>query len=182
MLSFYLLMLDDESEKYRFEQIYNKYESMMAKIAMAILKDEDAAAEATSNAFVAICKNIKCFPSSGDEKHERYYVQVVIRNHAINVKHQKENRIIFASDNVVSPHDFVSLADEIAENDIVDKIVRYIDTMPEGYRDVLVMKYVYDMKVREIAAVLKYPENTVRSKIRRGISRIQQYVAEEGLI
>ena len=61
MLSFYLLMLDDESEKYRFEQIYNKYESMMAKIAMAILKDEDPAAEATSNAFVAICKNIKCF-------------------------------------------------------------------------------------------------------------------------
>ena len=182
MLSLYLSMLDDDSEKVRFEQIYSKYKNTVGKIAMAILKDEELAMDAAHNAFVAIAKNIKSFPSSGDDIHERYYVQTVIRNHAINIMHQGDLRLSSLKASVTSAcSDFDALTDEIVEKDVIDKIIHYIDSMSDFYRDVLTMRYIYELSVHEIADILDCPENTVRSQIRRGIGSIQQFLAEEGL-
>ena len=183
MLSLYLSMLDSEGEKARFEDIYYKYAKNMGKLALSMLKDEDAAFNALHNAFFSIAKNFKSFPNSKDERYERSYVRRVVVNFCINELKKRENE-----PNVLSFElkeysiGTRSAADEVIEKDTIDKISRYIDEMPESYRSVMFFKYVYEMNSREIGAVLGMSENTVRSMIRRGTTKLKKYIEEVSVV
>lgn len=182
MISVYLMMLDEEGEKKRFEEIYDKYKLMMGKMALSILGDEEQAFDATHNALVAIAKNIKSFPDSTNEPYERAYVQKVVRNFCINEIHKRKKYPKTVNVDFNSYHlDVTSLDDEIAEKDVVDIIIKYIEGMSETYKSVLTMKYVYEMSAREISVALGLSENTVWSQIRRGTMALQKAMEKEGV-
>ena len=55
----YLSMIESESDKSLFEQLYIRYKGLMYHIAYRILQNREDAEDAVHQAFVSIAKNIK---------------------------------------------------------------------------------------------------------------------------
>ena len=65
MLQIYLTIIDDENEKSRFEELYERYARLMHYAARGILADDRLAEEAVQEAFFRIARN---FHNVGDVK------------------------------------------------------------------------------------------------------------------
>ena len=181
MLSIYLAMLDDADDVRHFEEIYKEYRIIMGKIAFKILHDEIDAFDATHNALIAIAKHIKKCPDGTNKHYEKLYVSMVVRNAAINIlrKRKKNVKVIYLdSEKYYTDR---SPAYEIIEMDEIDRISKCINEMSYVYRDVLYMKYLYDMNIHEISDILDQSENTVRSKLRRGTEQLREILKSGGI-
>ena len=182
MLAICLAMLEDDEDKRRFEQIYDKYNKLISRTALKILGDEEQAFDVTSNVFLAIARNIKSFPDSKEPAHERSYLYMSVRNYCVNEKIKRANKpLILDIDTVVYNGAENGALDLLVQREDIAKIVEYISGMPETYRDVLTMKYVYDMSAKEIADVLNLSPNTVWSIIQRGSVKLQNFIHSEGI-
>jgi RNA polymerase sigma-70 factor (sigma-E family) len=65
-------------------------------------------------------------------------------------------------------------ADPIAEVDLRDALVRLLLQLPSRQRTVLVLRYWEQLTEAETAAVLGWPEGTVKSAASRGLQRLRQ--------
>lgn len=59
-----------------------------------------------------------------------------------------------------------------------DRIASAIEELPEDQREVYLMREVSNLRFREIAEILKIPENTVKSRMRYALERLQQALGE----
>jgi RNA polymerase sigma factor (sigma-70 family) len=65
-------------------------------------------------------------------------------------------------------------ADPIAEVDLRDALVRLLLQLPPRQRAVLVLRYWEQLTEAETAAVLGWPEGTVKSAASRGLRRLRE--------
>jgi RNA polymerase sigma factor (sigma-70 family) len=65
-------------------------------------------------------------------------------------------------------------ADEIAEVDLRDALVRLLLQLPSQQRAVLVLRYWEQLTEAETAATLGWPEGTVKSAASRGLRRLRE--------
>lgn len=49
----------------------------------------------------------------------------------------------------------------------------------EEYREVIIMRYMEDLPIKEIAQILGYPEGTVKSRLHYGLKALRKYVGEK---
>ncbi len=179
MLSIYLAMLDDESERNRFESLYRKYKNKMIRIAYCVLKSEDKASDALSNALLAIAKNIDSLPADMDETHEKLYIQKVVRNAAINISKKREISVEFISlantDNLSSEDTPINT---LIENESHNKLVKLIGELPVEYRDVLILRYLCDMSYSAISVAMGIKVNTAKSRVGRAIIMLREQMCK----
>lgn len=50
---------------------------------------------------------------------------------------------------------------------------RCLDTLPEKYRTVIVLRYFEDLKIEEIAEILKENQNTIKTRLYRALSKLR---------
>ena len=182
MLSFYLSLLDTEDEKIKFEHIYNQYKEPLAKYALSILKNEEMANDATANAFIAIAKNIESFPDKSNPKYRNAYAYLVLKNAAIDLyrSNQRHQDVLFSEnmDNISieeTPYDI------LAENEAISDLVKCIEGMSDTYRDVLKLKYLYELSNAQISELLGISLNSVKVKCTRGIEKLRANLKQRGI-
>lgn len=61
------------------------------------------------------------------------------------------------------------------------RIKDIVFSLPEAYREVIVLFYYEEMSLKEICTILDENENTVKSKLHRGRNKIKRKLIEEGL-
>jgi RNA polymerase sigma factor (sigma-70 family) len=64
-----------------------------------------------------------------------------------------------------------SFTDEVAEH---DAIVRALQALPERQRDVLTLRFFFDLSIEQVAELLEIPEGTVKSAASRGAKRLHE--------
>jgi RNA polymerase sigma-70 factor (ECF subfamily) len=60
----------------------------------------------------------------------------------------------------------------------VDALLKYLDRIPPHYRQVIIMRYIDELEISEIAEALKDNENSVRVKIHRAISQLRNLLKD----
>ena len=79
MLSFYLTLIDEPSDKEKFTEIYEHYKGIMMQKAMSILHSSALAEEAVQESLVKIAKNIFKISSPICSKTASFIV-IIVRN------------------------------------------------------------------------------------------------------
>ena len=63
--------------------------------------------------------------------------------------------------------------------EMIDKMdgaiaMKLLDKLPKAYKNIIVMRYVEELTIPEIAAALKEKENNISVKLYRGIEKLKQ--------
>ena len=163
MLVILLNMLDTPELKSKAEELYYKYRGFIKKIALYKLKNEDLAEDAVSDTMVELIKNIDRI-NQIDDYDTKAFVFIVIRNVCLNkynlIKRQKE----------VSIEDYPALItseqkafEDVYLNDMYERILN----LPEIYREILLLKFYYQLSNDKIASILFISPATVRKRLQR---------------
>lgn len=90
----YLQMIESEEDRSKFEQLYLKYRSLMLRVAMRILHNEQDAEDAVHQAFLSILNNLEKI-SSVDCLQTKSYIVVIVERKSIDlIRSQKRSSIL----------------------------------------------------------------------------------------
>ena len=166
MLLFYTLLIEEVSDKIKFEKIYNLYRKKMWYTANSVLSDAYLAEDAVHNAFIGIAKNISKITDAESSK-TLSYVITAAKNAALDILRKNKGLSETDIDELydVSDKDSSSFYQSIETEDF---IVKTLAAMPTVYRDVLYLLIVEQMSEKEIAELLGRKPGTVHQQVRRG--------------
>ena len=71
-----------------------------------------------------------------------------------------------------------SVEREATGTELKERIARAVDTLPDEQREVFLMREVANLPFKEIAEITNVPENTVKSRMRYALERLQEALAE----
>lgn len=166
MLVFYTLLIEEESDKAKFEKIYTLYRKKMWYAASSVLNDSHLAEDAVHNAFIGIAKNMKRIEDADSQK-TLSYVITATKNAAIDIL--RKNKGIQETD----IDELYDVSDKESSSfykafEAEDFITKTLAAMPAVYRDVLYLLIVEQMTEKEIAELLGRKPGTVHQQVRRG--------------
>ena len=72
-------------------------------------------------------------------------------------------------------------SDIIITKDTYDIVLRELKSLDDKYRDICIMKYIHELKEREIALLLDIPPNTVSTRIFRGKQILREALRKENV-
>lgn len=167
----YLMMIDGEEEKRKFVILYEKYRCLMLKVACNILQDNFLAEDAVHEAFMKIARNMKKIGEVDTLETKRYLITVT-KNATIDIYRKKKRKI----NREISMDELgeSSVPLSYMETEVDEGTLEILKDLPVKYRDVFLLKYANEMDNDEIAKLLKLSEGTVRQRLSRGKSMIQE--------
>lgn len=178
MLLYYLSLIETEEQKLTFLHIYDKCGKQMLAVAKGILKNQENAEDAVQDAFEGIARSIHRIPNTS-EAAVKAYVMTVVRNAALAI-FREENKWGVRLD--VDELEIASDADTfqtVADAQDYEKLLELINRLPLQYRDVLILRYVMEMKPQEIGAILHRKTTTVQQQLTRGKQALSTLYAQE---
>lgn len=179
MISFALV--ERQSQLCLFEFLYRTYSQGMFQIAYGILHDVQHAEDMVAETYIRVAKNINRIAEIPADKH-RSYLKMIIRNicidyyRSIHLTDTIYEIPLDLSDNSSGPEDII--IDRIT----VEAIVQAISELPDKYRDVLKLSYLYDHTTEEIGIALNLSTNTVHKRISRAKKLLKVILTKEGVL
>ena len=177
MLGVYLVMLETDEEKSRFEQLYKTHQTTLYNYAYQILNDAHLSEDAVSETFLVLAKKIKVVEKMS-ETDVRNYLIVVVKNAAKKIysKHSKQITL----DEMDKVQTLVGDTEEEVNIQLEKKrIFDMIQSMDEKYADIFYLRYYMGLSEQEIAASLDLKVGTVKTRIHRGKQQLREMIERE---
>lgn len=166
----FLMLVDDENDRTKLEQLYLAYCDQMQVIARRTLGkyaylEEDAVADT----FVSLARHINRIDDVNDPR-TKAYVFAAVRNTARSYLRHETTLSIESADVVpeIPEAETDALLDQLCAKESVDTVRRAICALPQLYQDLLVLHYFNDFDLHTIARMLKRKYHTVRKQFYRG--------------
>ena len=172
MLFIYLAMIDDDTQRSKFEYIYHTYYGMMYKVAYELTKDQRLAEDAVHETMVNIIEDIDTIRMD-NPKELKSYLYLVTKSKTIDFirRWEKRKTSLYPADEVPEINNFDG-PDEIALTKItLQKALQALNELPEKYRITLVMK-IKGYKLKDIACLTNTSEANVKNRIHRALNYI----------
>ncbi len=189
MIQLYLQLIDTETDKEKFEALYDQYRRLMHKIADDLLHDKHLAEDAVHEAFLRI---IKCFHKIGeiDCPETKNFLVIIVRNVALNMiekdKHRPQMQEIhnaYAENDAAEAsgmpwENFSSGIDETADEVLRKEILATVSSLPDWAADVLALSAIYGCSSKEIAVIEGISNETARKRLQRARSLFKDMMQE----
>lgn len=175
MLGFCLALIDEQSDKDKFKELYYTYRQDMYKVAFGILKNSADAEDAVEQAFLSIANNFDRILEI-PKKEIKAYIVIVIRNTAINL-YNKNKRITEHSTTLNDNN--ISVQINALENYEYEYLLMAIKKLPQKYKDIIYLYYLEEFSAKEISKMLNVNINTVYKRAERA-KEILKNILEKG--
>lgn len=155
-----------------FEALVGPWVDEMYRAAAAIVGEADAR-DVTQEALADAWRG---FDRLRDRERVRPWLHAIVANRSR--KHLRARR---SRPRLIAVTSWPERAEDdrsatVAERDRLD---RAFEAMPADQRIALVLHYVLDLSVPQVAAVLSVPEGTVKSRINAGVRQLRTTLAQE---
>lgn len=173
MISFYLSIIENEEDKFKFEYLYKTYAQDMYAISYDILKNKMDAEDAVHQSFIKIAENftkVSLIPCN----EIKAYIVIIVRNTAINLyrnnKYRAEHSTVLTND----------ITDDSFEKNDYSELVEAIKSLPQIYKDVLYLFYLQEFSAKETAQMLYISDNAVRQRAMRAKIMLKEILERGG--
>lgn len=180
MLMFYLSIINTETEREKFEQIYEKYYKLMIYVANGILKNNQDAEDAVHAACLSIIENLNKidYVSSPQTKS---YVSIITKNTALNMLSKRDYLLVSPLDTVEFLVNEKSMVENLIEDNLKDsELIKEINNLPENYRAVLLLNHLYGYSLKEVSATLNLSLDNTRKIHQRAKQKLIKRIKNRG--
>ena len=171
----FLEAIENEDDRTRVRQLYEKYVGIMRSRAYKILKNRQDADDAVQNTFIKIIDYLDRLPDL-TEKQEKFYMVSAVENTAIDLYRKKQREKETELDEAIleveqwKPYE--------GENEVVKEIL----SLSIRDRQIIFLRYIYGYKNAEIGDLLGMTEEAVKKAARRAEKRLRKKCEEDGLL
>ncbi len=168
----YLQMIESDSDKDKFEQIYLKYRGLMYHSAFTILRNREDSEDVVHQAFVSIIENFDKIQDINSPE-TRSFCVLCCRNKALDLYRKKcrwgEIELI---DNL----------QELAAPQLDDRLDIAIANLPLKLGTVILLHYDNGYSMEEIAKMLNISTVAARKRLTRAKDMLRKALQEEEMI
>lgn len=176
-------------EQAAFAQLVRRHQGPLYNFALRQLRAPSVAEEVVQDAFVRVVQN------AADFKHEARFstwLYTIARNLCIDQLRKRVHRRHPSLDDPTGPNgdeDGPTLGERTADvrasvereatgSELRVLITRAVDALPDDQREVFLMREVANLPFKEIAEITGIPENTVKSRMRYALERLQSALVD----
>lgn len=180
MLGFYLSMVDTPEDKYKVEQLYNKYKNTMYYTAKRILQDDYLAEDAVHQAFMNIIKNLDAIGDVSCPQTSSYCV-ISCRRVAIDIlRREHTNKFIGTDDLLDKIPDSTNIEEETILKMDLERIIDRVSQLTDIYRDIFYLYYSNDCSLKQITKILNISNETAKKRLQRARQQLFSMLQKEG--
>ncbi|MCL2461257.1 MAG: sigma-70 family RNA polymerase sigma factor [Defluviitaleaceae bacterium] len=178
---FLVLSFETETEKDKFELIYNRYKKLLLYKAYNILRDYELAQDAVSEAFIRVYRNLRKLDDPKSGKTAAYLVMIV-RNVSITLLNkQKKAGVKDSRDEYdFEKADSYDLEQAVVSENSASGLLKVVGQLKDELKTPFLLKYAYDMSNKEIAALLNITESNAAVRIHRARAKLTEMLREGG--
>jgi RNA polymerase sigma-70 factor (ECF subfamily) len=169
-----------------FAELARRYQRPLYNFSVRYVSHREAAREITQEAFLRVVRH------SADFKHESRFstwIFAITRNLCVDelrkAKHRSHPSLDETKDNHATLLEKVDAGRKspdgeqgASNNELRHGITKAVDLLPEDQREVFLMRQLGNIPFAEIARVTGVPENTVKSRMRYAIERLQRELSD----
>lgn len=183
MLSIYLMAIDSDIDKSKFEQIYIEYRDKMYYVAKGILSDEQDAENIVHDTFLTLIDNLENIYEIKCHKTWNYIV-TILKNKCFNHIKRRKRALPTNFGDYNEFDSYMPYTDDIANiselADVTSVLTELIQKLPFPYKEVLYLQYFNELSGEKIAVILgKTPEN-IRQISKRAKKKLEKQLTERG--
>jgi RNA polymerase sigma factor (sigma-70 family) len=166
-----------------FEQVMRQHNRRLYRLARAALRDDAEAEDALQDAYIAAYRSIDKF--RGESTLSTWLSRLVLNECFGRLRRGARRQKVIPMVSPTQEMDAVPEQDEsgpdrlLARAQMRDLLERKLDTLPEAFRLVFVLRSVEELSVEETAQTLGIPEATVRSRYFRAKGLLREALAKE---
>ncbi|MEZ5538377.1 MAG: RNA polymerase sigma factor [Pseudomonadales bacterium] len=184
-----LVSLAIKGSEVAFEYLMRRYNQRLFRIARSILKNDADAEDAVQNSYIHAWRSLDSFQFHAQLS--TWLARIVVNESLGRIRKSAKAQIISLDAKQDSQLDTKALDDSyqlaidterqpehLAMRTELRKIIEaYIDTLPDSFRTVFVMRALEEMSVEEVAHALDIPESTVKTRFFRARSLLREKIA-----
>ena len=150
-----------------FDVKYNAYKDTVYNVAYTYVHNRSDALDISQDVFIKYLNSDEIF---NDDNHEKYWlIRVTINTSKNYVTSSWKKKVVLDNEYV----------DRIQESDKSYENANYFEVimkLPSKYKDVITLYYYEDLKVEQIADILKETPSCVRKRLERGREKIKKEI------
>jgi RNA polymerase sigma-70 factor (ECF subfamily) len=156
-----------------FETLVDRYQQPLYNAAYRILGNAADAEEATQAAF------IKAFEALGSFRKGTKFFSWLYRiavNESLNMRQARRHHEP-VNDETLSRHDTPETI--LGQRELEGAVQKALNTLPDDYRVVIVLRHFQDLSYDEIAGILNIPAKTVKSRLFSARQQLRDLLSNE---
>jgi len=150
-----------------FEELIRIYYNEILRYCLWHTSDRQTAEDATQETFLKAVRHLDGYTHQG--KFRAYLYKIAV-NTCTDLWRQNKNPIPYESEQ------YIETGFEQAESDLSMK--KMLDTLSNIQREVVILRYVHEFKIREISDILNEPLRTVQSRLRTALKALEKNLAK----
>lgn len=158
-----------QGEEEAFIALMHMHKEALLRTALAFLKNEHAALEALQETTYRAFKKIHTLKEPAYAK--TWLIRIMINYCQDQLKRGK--RFVLSEKNLDLP---------VLDNLVQIELQEALSTLSPTEQQLIYMKYFQDVKIKDIAAIEKIPEGTVKSRLHKTLRTLRRYLEDKGEI
>ena len=170
--------LRDQDSMY-FTVLYRRYASKVFAKCISMLADEGQARDATQDIFIKVLLNLSKFT---EQSSFSTWVYSITYNYCIDLIRKKKKMPLIFTEDVGKVSRETDEIDDIPDSVLLEmeqnRLEKVLEYLPPGDKAILLMKYIDDLSIRDIGAVLNKTESAIKMQIMRAKHKSQSIYEE----
>jgi len=167
-----------------FEELVNRYERKVYNIAYRITKNREEAEEVLQETFLSVYKSLKRF--KGKSAFSTWLYRIAV-NAALMRMRKKRVETVSLDEPLISDNgdhlrreipDWSTPEDEIEKKRLMQVISEAIDSLPDGYKTVVLLRDGEGLSNSEVAHILKTSVPSVKAKLHRARMHLRSRLSD----
>ena len=150
-----------------FEALYLRHRDWAANLAFRFTTDRELALDVLQEAFLYLLKK---FPSFVLRAKFTPFLYPVIRNLALNAR-KKNQRYVLVDDKL---EELTEPVEPNVEENLEEQLQVVMGSLPAQQQEVLLLRFVDDHSLNEIAEILDIPPGTVKSRLHNALRALAE--------
>ncbi|OGZ72971.1 MAG: hypothetical protein A2908_00125 [Candidatus Staskawiczbacteria bacterium RIFCSPLOWO2_01_FULL_38_12b] len=164
-----------QDKQQQFLDAYDNYSNAIFRYCYYRVFDKEKAKDCVQEAY---CRTLKYMAENGEIENIRAFLYKIARNIIID---ESRKRKISSLDHIMekgfSP--YIDTRQKTQDYFTGKELLVIVKSLDEKYKDVILMKYIEDLSIKEIAFALNETENNVYVRISRGLEKVKEILKNQ---
>ena len=159
-----------------FETLVRKYYQNIYQFCVRRCNGDTAlAADLTQDTFLKLIEHIQQYRLTG--KFMNFLLTIAVNT--CNNHFKKKSPYIVDMDTLSALSGNLNISEEVLRQEDAKIIQQAIDRLPDMQKEVVILRFYHDRKLKEIAAITGVSLPTAKSRLKQGLDKLKRYLDKE---